>query len=112
MREKWPDRYPPTKPRKPSQYDVAKLAGVKQPSVHKWTRGGPIDGQVMAGMAVKLGVSTEWLTTGRGEKFPLQALDPLRSELLRVLSTMDEVGVMEVVSYAQYLAKQRGRQAG
>jgi transcriptional regulator with XRE-family HTH domain len=113
MREKWPDRYPMGIPRKPSQYDVARLAGVKQPSVNKWTKGRPIDQTVLTGLATRLGVNIEWLATGRGDKFPLLTPEHSpRSELMRIGAALDELTLMELLAYARYLSERKRRRTG
>ena len=88
------------------------LAGVSQPAVSVWKHGGPIDPTNLTDMAVKLGVTVEWLRTGRGEKFPREPEDPLIAELMQVASSVDELSLMEIVRYARYIADATARRTG
>lgn len=110
LHEKWPNRYPPGK--LPTQRQVAALAGVSQPSVHKWRAGGPIDPTNLRDLAVKLDVAVEWLTTGRGPKFPGPANEPLLDTLWVLATRMDELQRMELVRYANYISEKRNAAAG
>jgi len=110
MREKWPTRYPEKK--QVPQRHIAQLAGVQQPSVTKWKRGGPIDRSNIIRLAVHLDVATEWLETGRGQKFPGPANDPLLEQIWRLVTSMDESHRMEVAQYAAYLVEQTSRKLG
>lgn len=110
MHEKWPSRFPQN--RKITQRQIAALAGVSQPSVTKWRRGGPIDRSNIVSLAMQLDVMTEWLETGRGPKFPGQANDPLLDEIWKLVSRMDEPQRMELTRYAAYLAGEAASKAG
>ena len=59
-------------PPKKSQAALARACGVKPPSVHDWLSGETktIEGQNLLRAAKFLGVSPEWLTTGKGPKHP------------------------------------------
>lgn len=67
-----------------TQQGIAKMLGIKQPSVADWNRGGmpTIDRAVTA--ARKSGLCVEWLYTERGPKFPPPASsdDPQLRELV------------------------------
>lgn len=110
MHEKWPARFP--RNRKITQRQIAALAGVKQPSVTKWSRGGPIDRSNIISLAVQLDVKTEWLETGRGAKFPGPANDPLLDEIWRLVSRMDEPQRMELARYAGYVVGETASKLG
>lgn len=58
---------------KPTQKAAAKLIGISQPSVNKWTKGGMPRMEHAVAMASKLGVCVEWLFLERGPKHPLDA---------------------------------------
>lgn len=70
----------------PTQSGIAKMLGIKQPSVAEWNQGKmpTIDRVVLAAQRTKLCV--EWIYTGRGPKFvlPTQKDDALLNELLVV----------------------------
>lgn len=110
LHEKWPVRFPSGK--KITQRQVALLAGVSQPSVVKWQRGGPIDPSNLRDLAIKLDVAVEWLNTGRGPRFPGEAADPVLDALWVLATRMDELQRMELVRYAQYLAEKRAAAYG
>lgn len=57
----------------PTQKAAGDLIGIKQPSVHKWTRGGQPKLEHCVALAAKLGVCVEWLYLERGQKRPLDA---------------------------------------
>ena len=59
--------------KKPTQAAVAKLVGIKQPSVNKWAKGGLPTMETVVDLAERLNVSVEWLLTERGPKRPLDA---------------------------------------
>jgi len=55
----------------PNQAEIARLTGVKPPSVHAWFSGATKSlGKALLPLAAYLGVSPEWLNTGRGPKHP------------------------------------------
>jgi hypothetical protein len=55
----------------PTQKVAGELIGIKQPSVHKWTKGGQPKMQHVVALASKLNVCVEWLYSERGPKHPL-----------------------------------------
>lgn len=55
----------------PTQKVAGQLVGIKQPSVHKWTKGGQPKMEHVVILAQKLDVCVEWLYTERGLKRPL-----------------------------------------
>lgn len=57
----------------PTQKAAGELIGIKQPSVHKWTKGGQPKMEHCVALASKLGVCVEWLYLERGPKRPLDA---------------------------------------
>lgn len=57
----------------PTQKVAGELIGIKQPSVHKWTKGGQPKMEHVLALATKLGVCVEWLYLERGPKYPLDA---------------------------------------
>jgi transcriptional regulator with XRE-family HTH domain len=58
-----------------SQADLARACGIKPPSVHAWLSGKAKDirGDNAVKAARKLGITVEWLTTGRGPMRPYPA---------------------------------------
>lgn len=55
----------------PTQKAAGELIGIKQPSVHKWTKGGQPKMEHAVALAGKLRVCVEWLYLERGPKHPL-----------------------------------------
>jgi hypothetical protein len=55
----------------PTQKVAGELCGIKQPSVHKWTKGGQPRMEHVVILASKLHVCVEWLYLERGPKHPL-----------------------------------------
>lgn len=101
MREKWPQQWKSR--RQVPQQAIASLAGVKQPSVAKWKRGGPIDLTVLIRIAVKLDVCVEWLLSGRGPKFPTESSEPMIQELIRIATGLSDTQRMDLLKYARFL---------
>ena len=57
----------------PTQKAAGELIGIRQPSVHKWTKGGQPSMEHVTALAAKLNVCVEWLYLERGPKHPLDA---------------------------------------
>ena len=55
----------------PTQKAAGDLIGIKQPSVHKWTKGGQPKMEHVVALAAKLNVCVEWLYLERGPKRPM-----------------------------------------
>jgi transcriptional regulator with XRE-family HTH domain len=101
--EKWPSKYPT--PSSVTQTGVGKLFGVTQPSVYKWENLGVLpERKRIAEIAIALGVTMEWLETGRGPKFVPNSEDPVSMEIFRLVADADELQRMEFLNYLQYLS--------
>lgn len=102
MHQKWPKRWPEGK--KIPERAVAELAGISQPSVHKWKNGGEIDLGNARTVATKLDICMEWLLTGRGDQFPLTSPSPMIQEIIQAAVDLHDTQRMELVKYARYLS--------
>jgi hypothetical protein len=77
------------KKKKATQTDIAKLAGIAQPSVHEWKTGGPRIAHART-FAKNTGVCVEWLYTGEGPKRPTPPPDP---DLARVYDRWEHLSL-------------------
>ena len=68
---------------------AARLGGVKQSSAHKWKTGGLPKQRRIAKLAAALGVTTEWLMTGNGSRYPKPA-DELWDELAAIWNVLND----------------------
>lgn len=88
-----------------SQGALAKLIGVKQPSISQLEAGVTSipRGTTLARLAGALGVAPEWLMTGRGPMLSIAANTPEESELLMVFRSLDEAHRAVLLSTARAL---------
>jgi DNA-binding XRE family transcriptional regulator len=86
------------------QVDIARMAGVKQPSVSLWNKkdGGPRLG-IARQLAEKLDVCVEWLYTGRGPMRPPPD-DPVMRELLALWPHLNEGTRRDLLGFARIAA--------
>lgn len=86
-----------------SQNGVAKLLGRSHSSVARWYHGeGLPELATCRKLAVKGGVSVDWLLTGRKPKYPISA-DPMLSRIMEVCIDLDQSGRAEVLRFARRL---------
>lgn len=86
------------------QVDIAKLCGVKPPSVYEWRRGKSTPSKKnLYTIAVAASVSVEWLETGRGPKHPEPPRGSNLEAILAVLNGMDDSELTGVLDYVRYL---------
>lgn len=86
------------------QTTVAKMIGIKQPSVAEWLDGGKPSMKNAIKLATKLEVCVEWLLTGRGDKRPVPP-DSSAQELWRIWQKHPEIRE-QIASYAAFAASQ------
>lgn len=90
-----------------TQAAVAHLLGIRQESVFKWVHGGlPTMANVVT-LAEKLGVTVEWLYTGRGTKRPLTEHETALIELYRQLDDPHDRG--DIFGQLRALLRRKGR---
>lgn len=59
-----------------NQIELGKRLGVSNATIHHWMSGNKLPGMAnLVQIAIKLGVSVEWLATGRGTMFPVDSDD-------------------------------------
>lgn len=83
-----------------TQTEMAKLAGVKQPSVTKWRVGG-MDLKTAAEFSKNTKVAVEWLLTGRGSKLVADTVPADMKELVRLWVHMSDQVKRDVIGYAK-----------
>lgn len=86
-----------------SQAAVARLIGIKQPSVHEWAYGGLPTLDRCRDLAAKLDVCVEWLYTGRGPKRPAVPSDPDAAKLWEIWLKLTPDSRQNLTGYAAYL---------
>jgi len=89
----------------PTQAAVGNLLSLKQSSIHKWEYGGLPRMRHSVQLAEKLGVTVEWLLTGRGVKRPLNEHETVLIELYRQLG--DELERGEVFGRIREMLRRR-----
>lgn len=77
------------KGKKPTQVAAGAIVGVRQTSARKWATGGFPEMGTAIKLATELGVSVEWLLTGRGSKHPAGADDEQLREVLWLWVRLD-----------------------
>jgi predicted transcriptional regulator len=90
----------------PSQVAVAKLLGIKQPSVSEWARGlGRPTTKNLEALAIKTGFSMEYLRTGRGPKRvpAVSREDELLRELLAIWERLSAESRSALLQHAKLL---------
>lgn len=86
------------------QIVVAKMFGVGQKAARKWMEGeGFPEMEKCIQIAKKLGVSLEWLLTGRGDKRVMDGSDFNLSRLLGLWFQMSESLQMDVLNYSSFI---------
>lgn len=108
--EKNPELFPT--PAAVTQKAAGKLIGKSQNAGFKWKHGILPERKHLAELAVKLGVSVEWLETGRGPKFVPDPHDPLSVEIFRLVADSDELQRMEFLNFLQYTLDHGMRKSG
>lgn len=100
------DRYPRDRP---TQVRLAKIAGVKQPTVHEWgePERAPAHPQVLA-LAKELNVCVEWLYTERGPKYP--PVTPDADPFLKDWGALDPDTKRQIEDYGRYLRREKPAQ--
>ena len=89
------------------QVDIARLCGVKPPSVHEWRDKSTPTRKNIHTIAVATGVSVEWLETGRGPKHPKPPRGSNLEAILSVLNSLQDSELTGVLDYVRYLQAQR-----
>lgn len=82
------------------QARIADLVGVKQPSVAKWKDGGNIATENLITLSDKLGVSLDWLLTGKG---------PMRRPKQGEAPKIDGEALSQAVAMLDMLCADHGR---
>ncbi len=89
------------------QTAIAKLIGVKQPSVFEWEHGKSMPSIAnVTKLALKTNVTVEWLYTNRGPKHPGPPGEPLAQRLWSLWGRLGQEEKAELVGYAAVRAAQ------
>lgn len=84
------------------QVDIAKLCGVKPPSVTEWKRRYIPDFKHIITIAMATGVTVDWLYTGRGRKKPEPPAGSDTAKLIGMLDDLPNGELAEVLKFAEY----------
>jgi len=83
------------------QTAVARLIGVKQPSVHEWEAGTSMPSIAnVTKLALKTNVAVEWLYTSRGAKHPGPPMEPVAERLWSAWGRLSDDEKAELAGYA------------
>lgn len=83
------------------QTAIAKLIGVKQPSVHEWEAGTSMPSIAnVTKLAIKTNVTVEWLYTNRGQKHPGPPMEPAAERLWSAWGRLNDEEKAELAGYA------------
>lgn len=110
MSEKWPQKFPT--PASVTQKAAGGLIHKSQNAGFKWKHGILPERKHLAEIASELGVSVEWLETGRGPKFVPPPQDPMLMEIFRIVADSTELQRMEFLNFLQYIAGKDEKRAG
>lgn len=95
-----------------TQEEIAKLAGIKQPSVSEWKNEGTTPSLENAiAIGAKLNVCVEWIITGRGPKRPGPPMEPAAQALWDAWPRIPSEDRQQVVGFAQAKAGPTPRRA-
>lgn len=86
-----------------TQAAVARLIGIKQPSVHEWAYGGLPTVERCRELAGKLGVCVEWLYSGEGPRRPQVPTDKEAEKLWDIWRKLTTESRQNLTGYAAYL---------
>lgn len=97
MKEAYADKYRD----RPTQVKLAALVGKAQPTVSDWGKPGKYpELETVIEIAVKLGVSVEWLLSERGPKF-VPPVDKDAQALWELWPRLGEIARTKLVAYAE-----------
>lgn len=79
-----------------TQEQLAERANVSQALIHKLISGKAKESRKMPQLAAALGVNTDWLATGKGNKSISPCADPIHEKIMRIMVAtkyaLDETG--------------------
>ncbi|MGZ3767919.1 MAG: helix-turn-helix domain-containing protein [Mucilaginibacter sp.] len=79
-----------------NQEELAERAGVSQSLIHKLTSGKALQSRKISQLAAALGVNTDWLATGKGDKSASPYSDPIHGKIMQIMIAtkyaLDETG--------------------
>jgi hypothetical protein len=96
---------------KVTQTSAAALIGLTQGSAKKWKQGGFPSQENANDLAIRLGVSVEWLLNGRGPKAPLSSLTTDEELLLHLYRQLQPAEQGEVRTWMSVQISMRDRQS-
>lgn len=101
------------KAQKLSQEELARQAGITQPSLSEIETGETknLRGQTLLGIARALRLNTWWILTGNGQKFADKALSDQESALLGVFESLSDANRSAVIAAAISLYESQAQPA-
>lgn len=79
-----------------TQEELAEKANVSQSLIHKLTSGKAQESRKISQLAEALGVNTDWLATGKGDKSISPYADPIHEKIMQIMTAtkyaIDESG--------------------